>query len=54
MPKMTRAELMSSLKHKHERLRYMVLSGQANESSVVLLRPEKCLEEFIEEPWDVE
>jgi len=32
----------------------MILLGQANKSSIVFLRPENCLEEFIEEPWDME
>jgi response regulator RpfG family c-di-GMP phosphodiesterase len=52
MPKMTGAELIRKLKHKHENLRCIMLSGQANKSSVDSLRSEKLLEEFIEKPWD--
>ena len=31
-----------------------MLSGQANRSSVDLLKSENLLEEFIEKPWDEE
>ncbi|MCH1479943.1 MAG: response regulator [Crocinitomicaceae bacterium] len=52
MPTMTGAELIRKLKHKHQNLKCVMLSGQANKSSVDTLKNENLLEEFIEKPWD--
>ena len=52
MPKMTGAELIRKLKLKHKYLKCIMLSGQANRSSVDSLKSENLLEEFIEKPWD--
>jgi DNA-binding NtrC family response regulator len=52
MPKMTGAELIRKLKLKHKSLKCIMLSGQANRSSVDSLKSENLLEEFIEKPWD--
>ena len=52
MPTMTGAELIRKLKHKHHNLKCVMLSGQANKSSVDALKNENLLEEFIEKPWD--
>ena len=52
MPKMTGAELIRKLKEKHHYLKCVMLSGQANRSSVDSLKEENLLEEFIEKPWD--
>ena len=54
MPKMTGAELIRKLKEKHPHLKCVMLLGQANRSSVDLLKSENLLEEFIEKPWDEE
>jgi len=52
MPKMTGAELIRSIKEKHKELRCVMLSGQANSSSVNSLKEENLLEEFLAKPWD--
>ncbi len=52
MPKMTGAELIRKLKLKHKYLKCIMLSGQANKSSVDSLKSENLLEEFIQKPWD--
>ena len=52
MPTMTGAELIRKLKSKHQNLKCVMLSGQANKSSVDALKNENLLEEFIEKPWD--
>ena len=52
MPKMTGAELIRSIKEKHKELRCVMLSGQANSSSVNSLKEEDLLEEFLAKPWD--
>ena len=52
MPKMTGAELIRSIKEKHKDLRCVMLSGQANTSSVNSLKEENLLEEFLAKPWD--
>jgi len=52
MPKMTGAELIRSIKEKHKELRCVMLSGQANTSSVNSLKEENLLEEFLAKPWD--
>ncbi len=52
MPKMTGAELIRSIKEKHKNLRCVMLSGQANTSSVNSLKEENLLEEFLSKPWD--
>lgn len=52
MPKMTGAELIRSIKEKHKGLRCVMLSGQANSSSVNSLKEENLLEEFLAKPWD--
>ena len=52
MPKMTGAELIRSIKEKHKELKCVMLSGQANNSSVNSLKEENLLEEFLAKPWD--
>ena len=52
MPKMTGAELIRSIKEKHNELKCVMLSGQANNSSVNSLKEENLLEEFLAKPWD--
>ena len=52
MPKMTGAELIRSIKEKHKELKWVMLSGQANNSSVNSLKDENLLEEFLAKPWD--
>ena len=52
MPKMTGAELIRSIKEKHKELKCVMLSGQANTSSVNSLKDENLLEEFLAKPWD--
>jgi CheY-like chemotaxis protein len=52
MPTMTGAELIRKLKYKYQNLKCVMLSGQANKSSVDALKNENLLEEFIEKPWD--
>ncbi len=52
MPKMTGAELIRSIKEKHKDLTCVMLSGQANTSSVNSLKEENLLEEFLAKPWD--
>ena len=52
MPKMTGAELIRSIKEKHKELKCVMLSGQANTSSVNSLKEENLLEEFLAKPWD--
>lgn len=52
MPKMTGAELIRSIKSKYKDLNCVMLSGQANNSSVNSLKEEKLLEQFLAKPWD--
>ncbi|MDG1350906.1 MAG: response regulator [Crocinitomicaceae bacterium] len=52
MPSMTGAELIRKLKLKYQDLKCIMLSGQANRTSVDSLKTENLLEEFIEKPWD--
>jgi DNA-binding NtrC family response regulator len=52
MPKMTGAELIRKLKSKYKYLKCIMLSGQANITSVDSLKSDNLLEEFIEKPWD--
>lgn len=52
MPKMSGAELIRKLKSKHINLKCIMLSGQANITSVDSLKSDNLLEEFIEKPWD--
>ncbi len=52
MPKMTGSELIRYIKEKHKNLRCVMLSGQANTSSVNSLKEENLLEEFLAKPWD--
>lgn len=52
MPRMTGAELIRSIKEKHKELKCVMLSGQANTSSVNSLKEENLLEEFLAKPWD--
>ena len=49
---MTGAELVRILKGKYPGLKCVMLSGQANRSSVDSLKSENLLEEFIEKPWN--
>ncbi|MDB3905655.1 response regulator [Crocinitomicaceae bacterium] len=52
MPKMTGAELIRAIKKKHSNLRCVMLSGQANTTSVNSLKDENLLEQFLAKPWD--
>ena len=52
MPSMTGAELIRKLKLKYQDLKCIMLSGQANRTSVDSLKTENLLEECIEKPWD--
>jgi len=52
IPSMTGAELIRKLKLKYQDLKCIMLSGQANRTSVDFLKTENLLEEFIEKPWD--
>ena len=52
MPSMTGAALIRKLKLKYQDLKCIMLSGQANRTSVDSLKTENLLEEFIEKPWD--
>jgi response regulator RpfG family c-di-GMP phosphodiesterase len=51
MPKMTGAELIREIKEKHSNLSCVMLSGQANTTSVNSLKEENLLDEFIAKPW---
>jgi len=44
--------LIRKLKLKYQDLKCIMLSGQANRTSVDSLKTENLLEEFIEKPWD--
>lgn len=52
MPKMTGAELIRLIKKKHTNLRCVMLSGQANTTSVNSLKEDNLLEVFLSKPWD--
>ena len=52
MPKMTGADLIRAIKSKHANLRCVMLSGQANPTSVNSLKDENLLERFLAKPWD--
>ena len=52
MPKMTGADLIRAIKSKHANLRCVILSGQANSTSVNSLKDENLLERFLAKPWD--
>ncbi len=52
MPKMTGADLIRAIKTKHSNLRCVMLSGQANTTSVNSLKDENLLEQFLAKPWD--
>ncbi|MDA9161908.1 response regulator [Crocinitomicaceae bacterium] len=52
MPKMNGADLIRAVKTKHADLRCVMLSGQANTSSVNSLKEENLLEQFLAKPWD--
>ena len=54
MPKMTGAELIRVIKEKHSNLSCVMLSGQANTTSVNSLKEENLLDEFIAKPWNEE
>ena len=54
MPKMTGAELIRAIKEKYSSLNCVMLSGQANATSVDSLKQEKLLDNFIAKPWDEE
>ena len=54
MPKMTGAELIRLIKEKHAKMSCVMLSGQANTTSVNSLKEEKLLDEFIAKPWNEE
>lgn len=50
MPKMNGADLIRAVKTKHADLRCVMLSGQANTSSVNSLKEENLLEQFLAKP----
>lgn len=52
MPQMTGAQLIRSIKLKYPHLKCVMLSGQANPSSVDSLKQDNLLEQFIEKPWN--
>mgnify|MGYP000545234449 FL=1 len=52
MPKMTGADLIRAIKSKHANLRCVMLSGQANTTSVNSLKDDNLLEQFLAKPWD--
>ena len=52
MPKMTGAELIRLIKKKHTNLRCVMLSGQANTTSINSLKEDNLLEVFLSKPWD--
>ena len=52
MQKMTGADLIRAIKSKHANLRCVMLSGQANSTSVNSLKDENLLERFLAKPWD--
>jgi YesN/AraC family two-component response regulator len=52
MPKMTGADLIRAIKSKHANLHCVMLSGQANSTSVNSLKDENLLERFLAKPWD--
>ena len=52
MPKMTGAELIREIKLKYNDLRCVMLSGQANSTSVKSLKEDNLLEQFLSKPWD--
>jgi len=52
MPKMNGADLIRAVKTKYADLRCVMLSGQANTSSVNSLKEENLLEQFLAKPWD--
>jgi response regulator RpfG family c-di-GMP phosphodiesterase len=54
MPKMTGAELIRQIKEKHSNVSCVMLSGQANTTSVNSLKEDNLLDEFIAKPWDEE
>jgi DNA-binding NtrC family response regulator len=54
MPQMTGAQLIRSIKLKYPDLKCVMLSGQANPSSVDSLKQDNLLEQFIEKPWNEE
>jgi len=54
MPKMNGAELIRAIKIKHPTLKCVMLSGQANQTSIEALNKDSLLESFIEKPWDEE
>ena len=52
MPKMTGADLIRAIKSKHANLRCVMLSGQANTTSVNSLKDDNLLEQYLAKPWD--
>lgn len=52
MPKMNGAELIREIKLKHPNLSCVMLSGQANSTSVKSLEDENLLDKFLAKPWD--
>ena len=52
MPKMNGAQLIRLLLTKYPGIRYIMLSGQANEIVVNELRNEGLIDAFIHKPWD--
>lgn len=54
MPKINGAQLIRSIKLRHETIKFFMLSGQANSSIVDQLIEEGTLERFIAKPWSEE
>ena len=51
MPSMSGADLIKSIKNKYPDLKCVMLSGQAHKKSVMDLKKNNLLENFIHKPW---
>jgi CheY-like chemotaxis protein len=54
MPGMNGAQLTRNIKTKYKDIRFVMLSGQANEVVVSQLKDEQVLDNFISKPWNEE
>lgn len=52
MPKLSGADLVRSIKSKYPELKFVMLSGQANDLVVRQLLDDKLLDAFLPKPWD--
>lgn len=52
MPKINGAQLIRQLKTKYPEIKYIMLSGQANDVVVEELKKEGLINAFIHKPWD--